>query len=138
MKFTLEQQNRILASATTRRILEDVADDIVDTTRSRTPVDSGLLKHSWYWRVSQRTNSVTKRKAWGITITDEAPYAFYVEFGTKKMGGRFMLSSSLRSHGVKFTNPLLRAQDTFIVPRSARINDRHGYMKKANKMRRGR
>lgn len=53
--------------------------------KAKTPVDTGKLKGDWR----------LKLEGGGIRITNEAPYAGFVEFGTKKMAARSMMSSSL-------------------------------------------
>lgn len=53
--------------------------------KAKTPVDTGLLKSSW--KASLEGN--------GIRYTNEAPYAGFVEFGTRKMAPRVMMTSSL-------------------------------------------
>ena len=52
---------------------------------ARTPVDTGLLKNSWK----------AKLEGNGIRYTNEAPYAGFVEFGTRKMTPRSMMTDSL-------------------------------------------
>ncbi len=53
--------------------------------RSRTPVKTGKLYTSWRF----------KEEGNGIRFTNDAPYAAYVEFGTRKMAARGMLTRSL-------------------------------------------
>lgn len=53
--------------------------------KAKTPVDTGLLKSSWKGTLEGN----------GIRYTNDAPYAGFVEFGTRKMAARSMMSSSL-------------------------------------------
>ena len=53
--------------------------------KAKTPVDTGRLKGDWQLKLEGN----------GIRITNEAYYAGFVEFGTKKMAARSMMSSSL-------------------------------------------
>jgi hypothetical protein len=52
---------------------------------ARTPVDTGALKASWTVRVEGN----------GVRIANSANYAGFVEFGTRKMAPREMMTSSL-------------------------------------------
>lgn len=53
--------------------------------KAKTPVDTGKLKSDWQIKLEGN----------GLRITNEAYYAGFVEFGTKKMAPRSMMSSSL-------------------------------------------
>lgn len=53
--------------------------------QARTPVDSGNLKSNWK----------AKLEGNGIRWSNETPYSSFVEFGTKKMAARSMLSASI-------------------------------------------
>ena len=53
--------------------------------KAKTPVDTGRLKRDWNLKLEGN----------GIRITNEAYYAGFVEFGTKKMAPRSMMTSSL-------------------------------------------
>lgn len=65
--------------------LEDTKAFAAITVRGRTPVDTGNLKANWRFENAPQ----------GIRFINDAPYAGFVELGTSKMAGRFMLSSSL-------------------------------------------
>ena len=53
--------------------------------QARTPVDTGKLKSQWEVAVEGK----------GLRIANSVPYAGYVEFGTTRMNGRQMMTSSL-------------------------------------------
>lgn len=53
--------------------------------KAKTPVDTGRLKGDWKLKLEGN----------GIRITNDAYYAGFVEFGTKKMAARSMMTSSL-------------------------------------------
>lgn len=65
--------------------LEDTKAFAALTVRNRTPVDTGNLKANWSFESTKN----------GLRYVNSAPYAGFVELGTSKMAGRFMLSSSL-------------------------------------------
>lgn len=53
--------------------------------KAKTPVDTGKLKSDWKLKLEGN----------GIRITNQAYYAGFVEFGTRKMAARAMMTSSL-------------------------------------------
>lgn len=53
--------------------------------KARTPVDTGRLKNSWQSSLDNQ----------GITFLNNTPYASYVEYGTRKMAPRYMLTDSI-------------------------------------------
>lgn len=53
--------------------------------KARTPVDTGKLKSSWQSTLDNQ----------GITFLNNTPYASYVEYGTRKMAPRYMLTDSI-------------------------------------------
>ncbi len=54
--------------------------------KARTPVDTNRLRPAWQARLEGN----------GIRWTNDTPYAGFVEFGTKKMAARSMLTGSLQ------------------------------------------
>lgn len=65
---------------------------------ARTPVDTGKLKSSWQLRL----------EGGGLRIKNEAPYAGFVEFGTRKMAPRAMMTSSLPDIKAVFVGELYK------------------------------
>jgi HK97 gp10 family phage protein len=64
----------------TRDFMEQQAQEIVDVARSLAPVWTGYLKSSITYDLVG-----SNQWQWAATITAQAPYAIYQEFGTKFM-----------------------------------------------------
>lgn len=64
--------------------------------KAKTPVDTGKLKSDWK----------VKLEGQGLRITNAAPYAGFVEFGTVKMAARSMMTSSLPEIQAVFVSEL--------------------------------
>ena len=79
--------------SSTRRLLPqammNVAQDILATANTLVPVRTGYLKSTI--AIEQPSNFQLKVKA-------TAPYAYYVEFGTRKMSARLFLTNSVNQH----------------------------------------
>ena len=67
----------------------NVAQNILATANTLVPVKTGYLKSTL--AIEQRSNFQLKVKA-------TAPYAYYVEFGTRKMSARLFLTNSVNQH----------------------------------------
>ena len=67
----------------------NVAQDILATANTLVPVRTGYLKSTI--AIEQPSNFQLKVKA-------TAPYAYYVEFGTRKMSARLFLTNSVNQH----------------------------------------
>jgi HK97 gp10 family phage protein len=67
----------------------NVAEDILATANTLVPVRTGFLKSTI--AIEQPSNFQLKIKA-------TAPYAYYVEFGTKKMSARLFLTNAVNQH----------------------------------------
>jgi HK97 gp10 family phage protein len=67
----------------------NVAQNILATANTLVPVRTGYLKSTL--AVEQPSNFQLKIKA-------TAPYAYYVEFGTRKMSPRLFLTNSVNQH----------------------------------------
>ena len=65
------------------------AKDLHRMAAGNTPVRSGDLRAGW---------ESGKTGKWEWTVKDEVEYAPYVEFGTWKMAGRFMLTKAVHAH----------------------------------------
>jgi len=72
-----------------RQAMMNVAQNILATANTLVPVRTGYLKSTL--AVEQTSNFQIKIKA-------TAPYAYYVEFGTKKMSPRLFLTNSVNQH----------------------------------------
>lgn len=64
--------------------------------KSRTPVKTGNLKNSWAAQLQNK----------GVLWTNSAPYAGFVELGTRKMAAREMLTNSIPAIETVFTRAL--------------------------------
>jgi HK97 gp10 family phage protein len=71
------------------RAMLNVAGNILATANTLVPVRTGFLKSTL--AVEQPSNFQIKVKA-------TAPYAYYVEFGTRKMSARLFLTNAVNEH----------------------------------------
>ena len=71
----------------------NVAQNILATANTLVPVRTGYLKSTL--AIEQTSNFQLKVKA-------TAPYAYYVEFGTRKMSARLFLTNSVNQHISEF------------------------------------
>ena len=71
----------------------NVAQNILATANTLVPVRTGFLKSTL--AVEQTSNFQLKVKA-------TAPYAYYVEFGTRRMSARLFLTNSVNQHLSEF------------------------------------
>ena len=76
-----------------KQAMANVAQDILATANTLVPVRTGYLKSTI--AIEQPSNFQLKVKA-------TAPYAYYVEFGTKKMSARLFLTNSVNQHLPEF------------------------------------
>ena len=67
----------------------NVAQDILATANTLVPVRTGYLKS---------TLAVEQPSDFQLKIKATAPYAYYVEFGTRKMSARLFLTNSVNQH----------------------------------------
>lgn len=87
----LQTKLQTLDSAIKRRIqnsLNTLAQSIKETAQQLAPVRTGYL----------RSTIFAKTENWLIKVGARAPYAAYVEFGTRFMRGRRFLSQALQVH----------------------------------------
>ena len=69
--------------------LMNVAQDILVTANTLVPVRTGYLKS---------TIAIEQPSKFQIKVKATAPYAYYVEFGTKKMSPRLFLTNAVNQH----------------------------------------
>jgi HK97 gp10 family phage protein len=67
----------------------NVAQDILATANTLVPVRTGYLKS---------TIAIEQPNKFQIKVKAMAPYAYYVEFGTKKMSARLFLTNAVNQH----------------------------------------
>jgi hypothetical protein len=79
------------------RALEKTLRDGIFTVRDRTPVRTGNLRSQWMED--------------GDSIFNDVGYAPHVEYGTRRMEGRFMLTSSIPMIEDEFVNNILNELD---------------------------
>jgi hypothetical protein len=74
---------------------DEFGKEFLARVKEKTPVDTGRLQAAWELKVNKDTITV-KNPA----LNDEGePYAIYVEFGTDKMRGVFMLQRTIAESG---------------------------------------
>ena len=71
----------------------NVAQDILATANTLVPVRTGYLKS---------TLAVEQPSNFQLSVKATAPYAYYVEFGTRKMSARLFLTNSVNQHLSEF------------------------------------
>lgn len=76
--------------------LNDIAQEAVDETKPRTPIETGELQASM--RVIEHANSRKLEATWG----SEKDYAFWVEVGSGGKAGAYMIR-----HGMQVAHPHL-------------------------------
>ena len=76
-----------------RQAMMNVAQEILATANTLVPVRTGYLKSTI--TIEQPSNFQLKVKA-------TAPYAYYVEFGTRRMSARLFLTNSVNQHLSEF------------------------------------
>jgi len=76
-----------------KQAMTNVAQSILATANTLVPVRTGYLKSTL--AIEQPNNFQLKIKA-------TAPYAYYVEFGTRKMSARLFLTNSVNQHLPEF------------------------------------
>jgi len=74
--------------ASVHQKLTELADSIRETAQQLAPVRTGYLRSTIYARVED----------WTVRVGAYAPYAVYVEHGTRFMRGRRFLSQALETH----------------------------------------
>jgi HK97 gp10 family phage protein len=70
-----------------------VAQNILATANTLVPVRTGFLKS---------TLALEQPSSFQINVKATAPYAYYVEFGTRKMSARLFLTNSVNQHLPEF------------------------------------
>ena len=73
--------------------MQNVAQNILATANTLVPVRTGYLKS---------TIVIEQPSKFQLKIKATAPYAYYVEFGTRKMSARLFLTNSVNQHMPEF------------------------------------
>jgi len=94
-EFQLKME-RIDASVRVRvqERLQELAEAIKETAQRIAPVRTGYL----------RSTIFTEAAEWTVKVGASAPYAAYVEFGTRFMHGRRFLSQAVDMHRLQLVN----------------------------------
>jgi len=88
--------------------LEELAESIKETAQRIAPVRTGYL----------RSTIFTEAAEWTVKVGASAPYAAYVEFGTRFMHGRRFLSQAVEAHRLQLVNFVGEAVNESIVEAS--------------------
>lgn len=90
--------------------MKTVADRVLDTANVLVPVRTGFLKSTLGYR--QDSN-------FQVTFFATAPYAPFVEFGTRHMSARLFLTRSITQHQAEFPemveSALAQLRDNFFI-----------------------
>jgi len=108
-EFRLKME-RINASMKTRvqQRLYEFAESIKETAQRIAPVRTGYL----------RSTIFTETTEWTVKVGASAPYAAYVEFGTRFMQGRRFLSQAVETHRPQLVGIVGQAVNESIVEAS--------------------
>ncbi len=91
--------------------MKTVGDRILETSNVLVPVRTGFLKS---------TLGLRQDSSFSLTLFALAPYAGYVEFGTRRMPPRLFLTRSIEQHIFEFapeiTSVLQQLRDNFFIP----------------------
>jgi len=74
--------------------LQELAESIKETAQRIAPVRTGYL----------RSTIFTEATEWTVKVCASAPYASYVEYGTRFMQGRRFLSQAVEMHRLQLVN----------------------------------
>jgi len=108
-EFRLKME-RIDASmkACVQQRLEELAESIKETAQRMAPVRTGYL----------RSTIFTEAAEWTVRVGASAPYAAYVEYGTRLMQGRRFLSQALEMHRLQLVNMVDEAVNESVLEAS--------------------
>jgi HK97 gp10 family phage protein len=85
--------------------LEELAEVIKETAQRIAPVRTGYL----------RSTIFTETDEWTVKVGASAPYAAYVEFGTRFMYGRLFLSQAVEMHRLQLVNMVDQAVNESVL-----------------------
>jgi len=95
-------------NACVQQQLQELAECIKDTAQRISPVRTGYL----------RSTIFTETAEWTVKIGASAPYAAYVEYGTRFMHGRRFLSQAIEIHRLQLVNIVGEAVSESLVEAS--------------------
>jgi len=97
-RWKMEHVNESL-KARVQQQLQHLAEAIRETAQRLAPVRTGYL----------RSTIFTQSSEWAVKVGASAPYAAYVEFGTRSMQGRRFLSQALETHSPQLVDVVSQA-----------------------------
>jgi Bacteriophage HK97-gp10, putative tail-component len=90
--------------------MKDVAERVLETSNVLVPVRTGFLKSTLGYRQDSPLQ---------VTFFAMAPYAPFVEFGTRRMSARLFLTRSIQQHQAEFPqmveSALAQLRDNFFI-----------------------
>jgi HK97 gp10 family phage protein len=96
------QMEHLDASIKTRvqQSLQGIAESIRETAQRLTPVRTGYLRSTVF------TEALAE---WTVKVGAKAPYASYMEYGTRYITGRHFLSNAVEQHRIQFADMISQA-----------------------------
>jgi len=88
--------------------LQELAESIRETAQRMAPVRTGYLRSTVFTQTSE----------WTVKVGASAPYAAYVELGTRFMQGRRFLSEAVEAHSPHIVNIVSQAVNESILETS--------------------
>jgi len=106
-RLKMEQADASMKALVQQR-LEEFAESIKETAQRIAPVRTGYL----------RSTIFTEAAEWTVKVGASAPYAAYVEYGTRFMHGRRFLSQAIEIHRLQLVNIVGEAVSESLVEAS--------------------
>jgi len=103
-QLKIEQADTSMKARVQQR-LQELAESIKETAQRIAPVRTGYL----------RSTIFTEAAEWTVKVGASAPYAAYVEYGTRFMQGRRFLSQAVEMHRLQLVNIVGEAVNESIV-----------------------
>jgi len=108
-EFQLKMERAdVSMKALVQQRLEELAEAIKETAQRIAPVRTGYL----------RSTIFTEADEWTVKVGASAPYAVYVEFGTRFTHGRLFLSQAVEIHRLQLVNMVGEAVNESLVEAS--------------------
>jgi len=85
--------------------LQELTDSIKETAQRLAPVRTGYLRSTIFTEIAE----------WTVKVGASAPYASYVEFGTRFMHGRRFLSQAVETHRAQLVDIVGQAVSESLV-----------------------
>lgn len=111
LKEKLEQFNKFDKKSFMKNTVKEIAQELFNTVKAKTPRDTGLLQDSW-----KMTEVVDHGSYVEITVYNPVDYASHVEYGHKQEVGRYVPQI-----GKRLVRP--RVEGQFFLKKSVEIVD---------------